>query len=199
MKGLTERQKKVLEFIERYIDEHGYPPSIREIARHFKVTPRGAQIHLLALEKKGYIVRVDGRARAIKLRNRVEGVLLPIVGRIAAGEAIEMFEEIEGNIEVPKSMISPGYDHFVLKVVGESMIGDHIVDGDMIVLRKQEDADSGDIVAVAIDSENATLKRIYFKGDVVELRPSNPELEPMEISPERIRIIGKVVGLIRIY
>ncbi len=199
MKGLTEKQRRVLEFIEMYIDDHGYPPSIRDIARRFRMTPRGAQLHLRALEKKGYISRTDGKARAIKLNRRVEGVLLPIVGRIAAGNAIEMFEIVDSYIEIPMSMIKAGYEHFVLKVVGNSMVGDLIADGDLIVLRKQEFADNGDIVAVSIDNERATLKRIFFKESFVELRPSNPSMEPIEVEASRVKIVGKIVGLLRMY
>ena len=199
MRGLTERQRRVLEFIEFYIDKHGYPPSIRDIARRFKMTPRGAQLHLKALEKKGYISRSDGKARAIRLNRRVEGVLLPIVGEIAAGSAIEMFEMVEDFVEIPKSMVEAGYEHFVLKVSGDSMIGDHIIDGDMVVIRKQDFADNGDIVAVSIDGERATLKRVFFKEETVELRPSNPDMEPLEIERSRVKILGRIVGLVRTY
>ncbi len=199
MRELTERQRKVLEFIENYIGEHGYPPSIRDIARRFRITPRGAQIHLKALEKKGYINRTDGRARAIRLTRRVEGVSLPVAGVIAAGEAIEMFEVIEDYVEVPKSMVDSNYDHFILRVKGNSMIGDHIIDGDLVVMRKQDFAGNGDIVAVAVDNELATLKRIYFTNDHVILKPSNPDLEDTVVESGRVRIMGKLVGLLRMY
>ncbi len=199
MKELTEKQKKVLKFIEEYIEQHGFSPSIREIARRFRITPRGAQMHLKALEKKGYIKRGSGKARAMSLSKHAEGVVLPVLGEIAAGEAIEMIPEMDEEIEVPKSMVIPGFEHFVLKVRGNSMIGDHIVDGDYVVIRKQSAADFGSIVAVSIDNQEATLKRIYMEGGKVVLKPSNPELSPIVVEPERVRILGKLVGVIRIY
>ncbi len=198
MKDLTEKQKKVLNFIEEYMEKHGYPPSIREIARRFRITPRGAMMHLVALEKKGFIRRGDGKARAIHLTKRTEAVMLPVLGEIAAGEAILMVEEPYEEIEVPKSMLTVGYDHFVLKVRGDSMIGDHILDGDYVVIRKQNFADMGDIVAVSIDNEEATLKRFYLSKDKVVLKPSNPEMKDIIVEPERVKILGKLVGVIRI-
>lgn len=198
MKGLTEKQKKVLNFIEEYMDKYGYPPSIRDIARRFRITPRGAQMHLVALEKKGYIKRSGKKARAISISKRTEAILVPVVGTIAAGEAIDMVEEAEEEIEVPKSMISAGFDYFSLKVKGNSMIGDHIVDGDYVIIRKQDFADPGDIIAVSIDNEQATLKRLSYEDGMVVLKPSNPDMSPIVVEPERVRILGKLVGVIRI-
>lgn len=198
MRGLTKRQEKVLEFIEEYMEKHGYPPSIRDIARKFRITPRGAQIHLIALEKKGYIVRGSGKARAISLTKRREAVLVPVVGTVAAGEAIQMVELPDEEIEIPKSMCAPGFEHFALRVKGDSMIGDHIIDGDYVVIRKQDHADPGDIVVVSIDDSEATLKRLRMDKGKVILEPSNPEMEPIVVEPERVRILGKLVGVIRI-
>ena len=198
MRGLTERQKKVLNFIEEYMDKHGYSPSIRDIARRFRITPRGAQLHLIALEKKGYIKRSGKKARSITISKRTEAVLIPVVGTIAAGEAIDMIEESEEEIEVPKSMVSAGFDYFALRVRGNSMIGDHIMDGDYVIIRKQDFADPGDIIAVSIDNEQATLKRLSYEDRMVVLKPSNPEMDPIVVDPERVRILGKLVGVIRI-
>ncbi len=198
MKGLTEKQKKVLIFIEEYMNKYGYPPSIRDIARRFRITPRGAQMHLVALEKKGYIKRSGKKARAINISRRTEAVLVPVVGTIAAGEAIDMVEESEEEIEVPKTMMSVGFDYFALRVKGNSMIGDHIVDGDYVIIRKQDFADPGDIIAVSIDNEQATLKRLSYENEMVVLKPSNPEMGPIVVEPDRVRILGKLVGVIRI-
>ncbi len=198
MKELTDKQRKVLQFIEEYMQQHGYPPSIRDIARRFRITPRGAQMHLRALEKKGYIRRGNGKARALSLPKRTEGILLPVLGEIAAGEAIEMIPEMDEEIEVPKSMVASGFEHFVLRVKGESMIGDHILDGDYVVIRKQDAADLGSIVAVSIDGEQATLKRLFYQDGKVVLKPSNPNLQPIIVEPERVKILGKLVGVIRI-
>ncbi|MCD6450721.1 MAG: repressor LexA [Thermotogaceae bacterium] len=198
MRKLTEKQKKVLQFIEEYMDKYGYPPSIRDIARRFRITPRGAQMHLKALEKKGVIKRKDGKARALKITKRTDAMLLPVLGEIAAGEAIEMIPESEEEIEVPKTMVAVGYEHFVLRVRGESMIGDHIMDGDYVIIRKQSTANVGDIVAVSIDNSEATLKRLKYENNMVRLEPSNPDMEPIVIEPERVKILGKLVGVIRI-
>ncbi len=198
MKDLTEKQKRILSFIEEYLERHGYPPSMRDIARRFRITPRGAQMHLIALEKKGYISRSSRRARALSITRRTEAVLVPVAGTIAAGEAIDMVEEMDEEIEVPKSMISMGYEHFALRVKGNSMIGDHIIDGDYVVIRKQAYADPGDIIAVSIDGEQATLKRLSYESERVVLKPSNPEVDPIVVDPERLSILGKLVGVIRI-
>lgn len=198
MKQLTERQRKVLEFITSYLEHHGYAPSIRDIARAFRITPRGAMIHLIALEKKGYISR-SKKARSIKVLNMAEAVRLPVVGVIAAGNAIEAIERVVETIEVPKQMLRSGFEHYVLKVKGDSMIGEHIVQNDYVVMRKQDTAENGDIVSVLIDNGEATLKKIYFEPGKIVLKPSNPSMEPIELEPSRVRITGKLVGVIRIY
>ncbi len=197
-KELTERQKQVLAFIEGYIDKNGYPPSVREVARAFRITPRGAMIHIDALEKKGYLSR-SRKARSIKIKIRTEAVRLPVVGKIAAGTAIEAIENSGESIEVPINMIKAGFEHFLLKVKGESMINEHIVDGDYVVVRKQDVVDSGDIAAILIDNSEATLKKIYIQDKKVVLMPANSSMKPLVLAVERVKIIGRVVGVIRIY
>ncbi|KAF2958908.1 LexA family transcriptional regulator [Thermotoga sp. Ku-13t] len=198
MRQLTERQKKVLEFITSYFEKHGYSPSIRDIAKAFRITPRGAMMHLVALEKKGYISR-SKKARSIKLLNVGEAVRLPVVGMIAAGNAIEAIERVVEMIEVPKQMLKTGFEHYVLKVKGDSMVNEHIVENDYVVIRKQDTAESGDIVSVLVDNSETTLKKIYFKDGKIVLKPANPALKPIELEPSRVKITGKVVGVIRIY
>ncbi len=197
-KALTERQKQVLTFIENYIDKHGYPPSVRDVARAFRITPRGAMIHIEALEKKGYLTR-SRKARSIKVKTRTEAVRLPVVGKIAAGAAIEAVENPSELVEVPVSMIKSGCDHFLLKVKGESMVNEHIVDGDYVVVRKQDTVENGEVAAVLIDGSEATLKKVYIEGEKAVLMPANSFMHPIELSASRIRVIGKVVGVIRIY
>ncbi|ABV32913.1 MULTISPECIES: transcriptional repressor LexA [Pseudothermotoga] len=197
-KELTDRQKKILDFVLSYIDSHGYPPSIRDIARAFRITPRGAIVHLNALEKKGYLTR-GKRARSIKVLNRSEAIRLPVVGTIAAGNAIEAIENPTEIIEVPKAMIKIGFDHFLLRVRGESMIEEHILDKDYVVIRKQNTANNGDIVAVLTNSNEATLKKIYIEPEKIILKPANSKMQPIELKPENVKILGKMVGVIRIY
>jgi len=198
VRQLTDRQKKVLDFIVSYVERHGYSPSIRDIARAFHITPRGAMMHLLALEKKGYISR-SRKARSIKLLNMGEAMRLPIVGTIAAGTAIEAVEQVVETIEVPRQIIKAGFEHYVLKVKGDSMIDEHIVENDYVVVRKQETAGNGDIVSVLIDGDQVTLKKIYFESGKVLLKPANASMQTIEIEPSRVKITGKVVGVIRLY
>lgn len=198
MKELTDRQKKVLDFVLTYIDKHGYPPSVRDVARAFRITPRGAMINLDALERKGYITR-GRKARSIRVLNRSESVRLPVIGNIAAGNAIEAIENPTELVEVPISMVRSGFDHFLLRVKGDSMIEEHIVDKDYVVVRKQEVVDNGDIAAVLIDNNETTLKKVYREQDKIVLQPANSKLKPIELDPKRVKIIGKIVGVIRIY
>ncbi|MCD6102462.1 MAG: repressor LexA, partial [Thermotogaceae bacterium] len=185
MKGLTKRQRDVLNFINAYISKYGFSPSIRDIAREFRITPRGASIHLIALEKKGYITR-SKKARSVRVVNRIEGIKLPLVGTIAAGNAIEALENQTELIEVPMSMVKSGYEHFLLRVKGTSMIEEHIIDRDLVVIRKQNTASNGDIVAVLVDNADATLKKFYAKSDKVILKPANRELKPLELESSRV-------------
>ncbi len=198
MKELTERQKRVLDFVLSYLDKHGYPPSVRDVARAFRITPRGAMIHLDALERKGYITR-GRKARSIKVLGRSESVRLPVIGNIAAGTAIEAVENPNELVEVPISMVKSGFEHFLLRVKGDSMIEEHIIDKDYVVVRKQELIENGDIAAVLIDNNETTLKRVYLQEEKVILQPANYKLKPVEIDSSRVKIVGKVVGVIRVY
>lgn len=196
MKELTERQAKVYEFIKSYIMMKGHSPSIRDIARHFRMTPRGAQLHVIALEKKGYIKRSHG-ARTISLVERKENITVPVKGKIAAGQAIEMFEEVDEEIEVPLAMIRGYGEYFALKVQGNSMINAHIIDGDYVIIKRQYTAENNSILAVVID-DKITLKRFVQKDDFVELVPENENFSVIKVDPKKVRIVGKMVGLIRI-
>jgi repressor LexA len=196
MKNLTERQQQIFEFIKNYITMKGYSPSVRDVARHFKMTPRGAQQHLIALEKKGYITRTRG-PRTITLAERKESVVVPVKGKIAAGQAIEMFEEADEEIEVPLVMLRGYGEYFALKVQGDSMINVHIVDGDYVILKRQYTAENNSIVAAVVD-DKITLKRFFLKDNIVELAPENDSYPIIRCDPKKVRIVGKMVGLIRI-
>ncbi|WP_448374786.1 transcriptional repressor LexA [Fervidobacterium sp.] len=196
MRNLTERQQQVFEFIKDFITMKGYSPSVRDVARHFKMTPRGAQQHIIALEKKGYIKRTRG-PRTITLTDRRESVVVPVKGKIAAGQAIEMFEEVDEEIEVPLVMLRGYGEYFALKVQGDSMIKAHIVDGDYVILKRQYTAENNSIVAVVVD-ERITLKRFFLKDDVVELVPENDAYSVIKCDPKKVRIVGKMIGLIRL-
>lgn len=200
---LTHRQQEVLGFIRQFTQRHGVPPTVREIGGRFRVTPRAAFDHLRALERKGYLRRraTSGRtSRALTLADRPTAVReIPVLGRIAAGGPVLSEENREGTLPLPAEWAGgKGEDLFGLRVRGESMIGAHIVEGDIVVVRRQEHAQPGDIVVALVDGE-ATVKRFGRDGQAVVLRPEHPTLTPIVVRPgERdVRILGKVVGLVR--
>jgi repressor LexA len=200
---LTRRQQEVLTFIRTFSQRHGVPPTVREIGGRFRVTPRAAFDHLRALERKGYLRRraTTGRtSRALTLAERPNAAReIPILGRIAAGMPLQSEENREGTLPVaPDWFGGKSDDIFSLRVRGESMIGAHIVDGDVVVVRRQEHAQPGDIVVALIDGE-ATVKRFGRDGQAVVLKPEHPALAPIVVHPgeHEVRILGKVVGLVR--
>ncbi len=198
---LTDRQQEILAFIEDYVQRHGVPPSIRDIGQKFKIYPRAAHDHLRALERKGVIKRTPLKSRGVQLARKsrtahqVPGHTIPIVGPIAAGTPILAVENIEGGLVVDTNLFK-GNEHFAVEVKGDSMIDDHILEGDYVILRKQSIAERGDVVAVLVDDE-VTLKRFYPKGREIELRPANNRLQSLSFAADAVRILGKMVGLVR--
>jgi repressor LexA len=194
-KGLTKRQAEVLEFINRYLEEHGYPPTVREVAAHFGFrSPRAAHDHMKALQKKGYLRVRAGRPRAVEVVRPRSGI--PVLGRIAAGLPILAVEEAEEVLGLDPGFFGSGR-FFALRVRGDSMIEEHIQDGDLVILRAQDWARPGEIVAVLLEDE-VTLKRYVPRRDVVELHPANPRLEPIVVTPDQApRILGVMRGLVR--
>ena len=201
---LTDRQYLVLKKIYDYLLRNGYPPSIRELAQMLDInSPRGVFDHLRSLEKKEYIERKSS-ARSIKLTKKAmdifgqntesETVRLPLIGRIAAGSPVFAVENIEDRIPFSADILN-GTADFALRVRGDSMIGDHILDGDIIAVRSRTSADNGDIV-VALIGEEAVVKRFYKNGDSIELRSSNPGYAPIKIIKELV-IQGIVVAVQR--
>ena len=207
MREMTDRQREVLDFIRTFGERHGVPPTVREIGERFGFTARAAFDHLRALERKGMLERrVTGKRASRTLilpshkgARRPEPAGIPVVGRIAAGAPITAVENHDDTIPLrPDWLGTGGQDVFALRVRGESMIGAHIVDGDLVLVRKQETAGSGDIVAAMVDGE-ATVKRFGRDGAAVVLRPEHPTMKPIVIEPGRgdFRILGKVVGIVR--
>jgi repressor LexA len=200
---LTERQQEVLGFIQEFSETHGVPPTVREIGGRFHVTPRAAFDHLRALERKGYLRRrsTEGRSsRALTLAvPRSTAREVPILGRIAAGAPLLAEENRDGALPLDPVWIGGrGDDVFGLRVRGESMINAHIVEGDLVLVRRQDHAQSGDIVVALVDGE-ATVKRFGRDGRAVLLRPEHPTMAPIVIreGEKDVRILGKVVGLVR--
>jgi len=197
MSPLTPKQKKVLEFIRSHIDQHDFPPSQQEIAKAFGFRSLGTvQNYLVRLEREGVISREWNAKRGMRvLRPVTEATELPLAGIVAAGKPIEAVENPD-TIEVPSAMVGAG-ENFVLRVRGDSMIGDGILDGDYVVVRKQMTAENGQTVVAMLGSE-ATVKRLYHKAGKVELHPANPAMAPIAVEAgENFRIVGVVVGVIR--
>lgn len=204
MKELTNRQREVLGFIRVFSQRHGLPPTVREIAERFRITPRAAFDHIRALERKGALKRrvtAKRSSRALTLADHRGSPYreVPILGRIAAGAPLLAEENREGSVPIdPSWLAGEGEAIFALRVRGESMVNAHIVAGDLVLVRKQETADPGEIVVALLDDE-ATVKRFGREGDAIVLRAEHPTLPPIVVRPGEgdVRILGKVIGLLR--
>ena len=206
---LTARQQEIWQFLVTYVDDHGYPPTVREIGEHVGLaSPSTVHAHLANLERAGLIKRDPTKPRAIELvgHRRVDAPVareeltpkLPLLGRIAAGSPLLADEQIEDTIAVPESL-GRGAD-FLLTVHGDSMIEAGILDGDTLVVRRQEDARDGDVVVALVgddeSADEATVKTFYREADGrVRLQPENSALEP--IYADHVQVLGKVVGVFR--
>jgi repressor LexA len=198
MEQLTTRQQQVLEIVTQYINEYGYPPSLREIGKKLAVTGTlGVMKHLEALEKKGYLRRQEGSPRGISLSNQSQAASLPIVGVVRAGAPHPAIEDIEGYFAIDRSQLRAG-GTFFLRVKGDSMIHAHIKEGDLALVRPQPSAENRDIVVAMVGGE-ATLKRFYREEDRIRLQPENPNFSAIIIreGDGEVSIIGKVVGIYR--
>jgi len=202
-KGLTKRQADVLDFIVQYMNSVGYPPAFSDIAAEFGITStNGVADHLAALEKKGYILR-SSKARSITLTPKAAarvcaepeaGATVPLVGRVAAGHPILAVENVEEHIPVQQDLALEGV--FALRVQGDSMIEDGIFDGDIIVVNPALPVRDGDIVVALVEDE-ATVKHLYRRGGMVELRPANREMDSILVRPNQLQLQGVAVALQR--
>jgi repressor LexA len=200
-KGLTSRQRSILDYIIACIRDNGYPPTIAEIGEVFNITStNGVNDHLLALEKKGYIER-SSKARGIHVTDkatvslyRADVGVLPLLGRVAAGSPILAEENIEDYVPVSSSMANR--KAFCLRVQGDSMIEDGIFDGDIIIVDQERRPRTGDVVVALVEDE-ATVKHFHPKGTVIELRPANSSMQPMVYPAAQVMLQGVVVALQR--
>jgi repressor LexA len=200
----TQRQKEVLDYITRFLAKHGHEPSYAQIARHFGVSSKATIAkHISALEKRGLIKREhdDGRfTLAVKMEEAAADAVCEVrlVGRIAAGAPIDAVEDIE-TICVPRFLLGRVRPEriYALRVKGDSMIDEHICDGDIALIESRNEAREGEIVVALIDRTRATLKRLFRFGDEVELRPSNAQLEPIRLHASRVEIQGIFRSLMR--
>ncbi len=198
---LTKRQKEILDFIHDFIDQHGYAPSFEEIATSFGYSSLATvHEHLSNLERKGYIRKSYNESRSIEMvpeDGTVPAVELPLLGRVAAGLPIEAVQDQE-SLAVPREMVRPGKDNFVLRVEGNSMIDEQIRDGDYIVVSSQPTASDGDVVVALLGGDSVTVKRLYREpGNRIRLQPANSAMAPIVVDAEDVAVQGVVVGLIR--
>ena len=198
---ISHRQREILQCIVEHTETHGYPPTVREIGQAVSLSSSSTvHAHLRTLEDAGLIRRDAVLTRAIRVvAGNVEPFRpkhianLPVVGRVAAGRPILAVEDIEDTFPVPREFLSGG-DGFMLRVKGNSMVDDGIMDGDYVVVRQQDDAENGDTVVALVDEE-ATVKRFYKENARIRLQPANSSMEPMYF--KELDVVGKVVGLVR--
>lgn len=202
---VTAKQRRVFEFIRRFIESNQEPPTIAEIGRQFQMSS-SASVHaiLVALEREGLIKRIPNVSRGIQIVEQEEtaatdeGTEIPLLGTVAAGQPIEAILSHD-TVSVPKDMQGRGRT-FALRVRGDSMIDENIQDGDFLVVASQRTAENGQVVIALIDGNYATVKKFYREPDFIRLEPANPQFKPIFIkTPERIQIQGVVRGLIRKY
>jgi repressor LexA len=200
MSDITPRQQRILDVIAEAVRTRGYPPTVREIGEAVGLTS-SSSVHaqLTNLERKGFLTKDATKPRAMALSEpKVDGAVVPLLGRIAAGAPVLAAEHVEEHLTVPHSFVSGNADHFALRVAGDSMIGAGILDGDVVVIRSQATAQDGQVVAALIPGpaeDEATVKRFGHDGARVMLIPENPAMEPFEMVDGRI--LGRVVAVLR--
>lgn len=200
--GLTPRQLEVLQFVRDYQQRHGYSPTMQELADRFDVSKVTIFEHLDALEKKGWLSRAKYKARSLRIEPDVElpepepeaeGV--PLAGYIAAGRPIEAVAD-DQRLDVD-SMFQSRHGTYVLKVRGDSMIDDHIADGDYVIVERRAEPRDGQTVVALVDENDATLKRFYREGPQVRLQPANASYPPIYVDADKVNIQGVVIGVLR--
>ncbi len=210
---LTDRQREIWEFLVRYVEAHGYPPTVREIGQEVGLaSPSTVHAHLANLERAGMLRRDPTKPRALELLapHRRESApapepdvhRLPLVGQIAAGGPLLAEQNVEEYMAVPEPLARGG-EEFLLRVRGESMITAGILDGDFVVVRRQQDATNGEIVAALAGedeaADEATVKRFYRENGRVRLQPANPTMQPLFVEADQVQVQGVVVGVMRKY
>lgn len=192
---LTERQKEVLDMIYEKMTKRGYGPTVREIGEEFGITsPNGVMCHLRALERKGFIRRSPNKSRAIELTDKARRSEkgLPLVGSVAAGLTNLAFSQAD---RIDFGEVFSGPDLFVLEVRGDSMVDAHIDDGDFVVIRRQKEANKGDMVVAQTDEGEATLKYWFPERKRIRLQPANSSMQPIYV--DNAEVLGIVVGVVR--
>jgi repressor LexA len=201
MLPLTKRQREILDYLDEFIQQHGYAPSLEEIGRRFSLSSLATvHKHLTNLQEKGFIRRAWNRSRSVELvpsRSGGRAVELPLLGFVAAGAPIEA---VAGNetIAVPETLAGKR-DSYVLRVKGSSMIDEQIRDGDLVIVEDRKTADNGEMVIALIDGLDVTLKKFYRENGRVRLQPANPAMQPLVLPADQVQVQGVVVGVMRKY
>lgn len=198
---VTKRQKQILDYLDGHIEKHGYAPTLEEIGRHFGLTSLATvHKHLWNLQQKGFIRRRTYQSRALEVVRPAaaagRAVAVPLLGVVAAGKPIESVEMTE-TVTLPEEMIGRG-ETFALRVLGDSMIGDGILDGDIVVVEARPEAPNGATVVAVVRGE-ATVKKLYRKGIRVRLEPANERVEPIVALAREVEIRGVVIAVLRRY
>ena len=200
---LTRRQREIFDFIRSFVAEHGYSPSLEEIGSEFGLrSVATVHKHVQHLVEKGYLRKAWNRSRSVEPvpeeKQEEPAGVLPLLGTVAAGMPIEAIEEHE-TIAVPPEMLGRPGERFVLRVRGDSMIDEHIQDGDLVVVESRATARNGETVVALVGGSDATLKRFYHDGPTVRLVPANERMEPIVVPAEDVQVRGVLRGLLRSY
>lgn len=201
MLPLTKRQREILDYLQDFIQQHGYAPSLDEIGRRFGLSSLATvHKHLTNLQEKGFIKRAWNRSRSVQLIPTNSGgrsVELPLLGYVAAGVPIEAIATQE-TIAVPEDLVGRR-DTYVLRVRGNSMVDEQICDGDFVIVEDRKTAQNGEMVVALLGGSDVTLKKFYRENGRVRLQPANPTMQPIFVEPNQIQVQGVVVGVMRKY
>jgi repressor LexA len=198
---LTKRQREILDYLQEFIQQHGYAPSLEEVGRRFGLSSLATvHKHLTNLQEKGFIRRSWNRSRSVEMmpaRVGQRAIELPMLGYVAAGLPIEAVASAE-TIAVPEDLVGRR-DSYVLRVKGDSMIDEHIRDGDFVIVEDRKTADNGEMVIALIGGQDVTLKKFYRENGRIRLQPANPAMQPIFVDPAQVQLQGVVVGVMRKY
>jgi len=201
LQPLTKRQREILDYLNEFIQQHGYAPSLEEIGRRFNLSSLATvHKHLTNLQDKGFIKRAWNRSRSVELvptRMGTRSVELPLLGYVAAGAPIEAIAGAE-TIAVPEEMVGRR-DTYVLRVRGSSMIDEQIRDGDFVIVEDRKSADNGEMVIALLGGSDVTLKKFYRENSHVRLQPANPVMQPIVVAADQVQVQGVVIGVLRRY
>jgi repressor LexA len=197
---ISEKQRQVYDFIVKFVKTEGHSPMIRDIARHFGFSsPATVHKYLVALEAAGMIVRGKRNAlvQLLPEEHNSEAIDIPLLGKIAAGRPIDVIAQ-EELVSIPKEMLGRSRT-YALRVVGDSMIDEHIADGDLIVVEHCQQAQNGQTIVALVDDTSATVKKIFYEKGQIRLQPANSKYQPLMLNANQVKVQGRVIGVMRRY